>query len=173
MILRLKDIITHSYDTKLTGEDGKDATANWGTRLSLKEKLFREDPRDNLTRGLGNRSNPKKDSIGIDILGWCNNRLEKGGEDESILILPMVKLIREASRWSTRKESYTCQRGKQSSLRKVYTFSTVCRAQTNGCGNTVDGCPVDRGVQRSGDRPMVAYTQYRGDDPNTWGIHPL
>ena len=73
MILRLKDIITHSHDTKLTGEDGEDATGDWGTRLSLKEKLFREDPRDNLTRGLGNRSNPKKDSIGIDILGWCNN----------------------------------------------------------------------------------------------------
>ena len=64
MILRLKGVIAHGHNTKLSGEDGEGTTAGWGTRTRPRPKVkpFEEDHRDTLTHGLGNRPNPKKKS---------------------------------------------------------------------------------------------------------------
>ena len=70
MIPRLKGAIAHNHDTKLLGEDDEDSSIGWGTRPSPKAKPFGEDPRDTLTRGQGNRPNPKKDPT--PTYGWGN-----------------------------------------------------------------------------------------------------
>ena len=51
MILRLKGVITHDHDTKLSRKDDEDATKGWGTRPSPKAKPFGKDPKDTPTRG--------------------------------------------------------------------------------------------------------------------------
>ena len=145
MTLRLKGCIAHSHDTKLLGEDGEDTTIDLGTRPSPRVKPFGEDLRDILTHSWGNIPKPKKDSIGIDVQGPCNNQLEEMGEVESIFIPPKVKPTYGASRQSFRKESHIRRNGKRSGPRKVYTHPTVGRGQTKGCGNTTDRYPIDRG----------------------------
>ena len=157
MIPRLKGIIAHSQDTKLLGEDGEDTAIDWGTRPSPKAKPFGKDLSDTSTCCWGNKPNPKKDSIGIDVQSQCNNRLEKGGKGQSILIPLKAKPTGGVSRQSTIR----CR--KRSDPRKVYTHPTAGRCQTNGCGNTVDGYPIDHGG--------AAYTRYTGDNPNIWVIH--
>ena len=73
MIPRPRGAITHSPNTKLPGEDAKDATTDWETRPNLEAKPFRKDLEDTPTRSWGNRPNPKKDLTGIEIQGRCHN----------------------------------------------------------------------------------------------------
>ena len=70
MIPRLKGVIAHYHDTKLSRENSEDATAGWGTKPNPKAKSFKEDPGDTLTCGWGNRPNPGKDFA--PALGWGN-----------------------------------------------------------------------------------------------------
>ena len=51
MILRPRGTIVHDPDTKLPGEDGEDATTDWGTRPCPKAKPFEKDPGDTPTYG--------------------------------------------------------------------------------------------------------------------------
>ena len=67
MIPRPKGAIIRSPNTKLPGEDGEDATTDWGTRPNLETKPIGKDPGDTPTRGWGNMLNPKKDPTRIKV----------------------------------------------------------------------------------------------------------
>ena len=112
MILRSKGVITHEHDTKLPGEDGEGATADWGTRPSPKAKLLEEDPKDAPTHGRGNKPNPEKDPTLA--YGWGN-------------------------RPDPKKESHVCRRGRQNGLGKVYTYPATEEGQTRGSEDTTGG----------------------------------
>ena len=85
---------------------------------------------------------------------------------------PETKPTRGTSRRSTEEESCIHRRERWSNPGNVYTHPMVDRGQTGGCGDTVDRCFDGCGVQQTGDKPMVAFTRYLGDDLDTRALHP-
>ena len=98
MILRLKGVITHVHDIKLSGEDREGVLVGWGTRPSPKVKPFEEDPGDTSTHRRGNRPNLGKDSTLV-IIGGTNptprrspTSVNVGGEEDQERCIPISRL---------------------------------------------------------------------------------
>ena len=100
MVMRLIGVIAQDHDTKLLGEDGEGAIADWWTRPSPKVKPFKEDPGNALTHGRGNRPNCGKDPTLT--YGWRKYQIPRRspmpvnvvGRTDQERCIPILRLMR-------------------------------------------------------------------------------